>query len=256
MARKPTRSNARKTKGAASGARGRNARPAPARGPRRPFRPLRLAGFILLRSTTILIVGIMVAVLATSFMNPPTNWYMASESRRLGGVDHQWVPIESVAPVMVRSAVAAEDANFCLHWGFDVEAIRQAMEDGSARGGSTISQQVVKNVFLWHGRNWARKVLEAAITPAVEAVWSKRRILEVYLNVAEFDEGVFGIEAAARHYFGVGPERLTAQQAARLAAILPSPKTRSAAQPSAFVRQRAASIQDGAALIRADGRAS
>ena len=133
-------------------------------------------------------------------------------------------------------------------------AIRAALEDGGRRGGSTISQQVVKNVYLWHGRSYLRKALEAMLTPVVEAVWSKRRILEVYLNVAEFDRGVFGVEAAAQHYFGVSAADLTATQAARLAAVLPDPKGRSASDPSAFVRRRAASIRDGAATIAADGR--
>jgi monofunctional biosynthetic peptidoglycan transglycosylase len=156
---------------------------------------------------------------------------------------------------MARSAVAAEDANYCLHWGFDMAAIREAIDRGGTRGASTIPQQVVKNVYLWHGRSWLRKALEAGLTPAVELVWSKRRILEVYLNVAEFDRGVFGVEAAARHYFGVGASELTPVQAARLAAILPDPKGRSASDPSPFVRQRAASILDGAETIRVDGRA-
>ena len=146
---------------------------------------------------------------------------------------------------MARSAVAAEDANFCLHWGLDVNAIRDRIARGGNGGASTISQQVVKNVYLWHGRSWAR-----------EAMWSKGRILELYLNIAEFDEGVFGVQAAARHYFGVNASDLTAVQAARLAAILPSPKTRSASDPSASVRRRAASILDGAATIRVDGRAA
>lgn len=223
---------------------------------RKPFRPFRWLGFILLRTTTILILVTVTLVLAFSVINPPTTHTMWSEGRRLGGVDQEWVPLEAVAPVMARSAVAAEDANFCLHWGFDVAAIRSALEDGSGRGGSTISQQVVKNVFLWQDRSWLRKALEAAITPAVEAIWSKRRIIEVYLNIAEFDEGVFGVEAAARHYFDVGPEDLSAVQAARLAAVLPAPKSRSAANPSPWLRQRAASIRDGAATIRADGRAA
>ena len=117
-------------------------------------------------------------------------------------------------------------------------------------------QQTVKNVYLWHGRSWVRKVMEAGLTPMVEAVWSKRRIVEVYLNIAEFDEGVFGVNAAARHYFGVSPDKLSDVQAARLAAVLPSPKTRSASKPSAAVRRRAASILDGAATIRADGRSA
>ncbi|MCI2399953.1 monofunctional biosynthetic peptidoglycan transglycosylase [Aliiroseovarius subalbicans] len=210
-----------------------------------------------IRRVLLLLIGIFaLAISAYVFVNPPTTIYMTQESRRLGGIDHHWVPLEDIAPVMARSAVAAEDANFCTHWGFDMSAIRDAIEGGGNRGASTISQQVVKNTYLWHGRSWARKALEALITPAMELVWTKRRIIEVYLNVAEFDEGVFGVEAAARHYFGIGPEQLSPIQAARLAAILPDPKGRSASRPTGFVKRRAASIRDGAATIRADGRAS
>jgi monofunctional biosynthetic peptidoglycan transglycosylase len=115
---------------------------------------------------------------------------------------------------------------------------------------------VVKNVYLWHGRNWARKALEASLTPMIETFWSKRRIVEVYLNVAEFDEGVFGIEAAAQHYFGVRAADLSAVQAARLAAVLPDPKGRSASKPSQSLRNRAGKILDGAATIDRDGRAA
>lgn len=199
-----------------------------------------------------LILG-MVVVFAG--LNPPTTHTIWSEKQRLGSVDRHWVDAEAIAPVMLRSVVAAEDANFCNHWGFDMTAIRAAISEGAQRGGSTISQQVVKNVFLWQGRSYLRKALEAMITPVVEAVWSKRRILEVYLNVAEFDEGVFGVEAASRHYFGVGPERLTARQAALLASVLPSPKKRDAARPTKFLDRRARSIASGAATIAADGRA-
>ena len=197
---------------------------------------------------------VLIWTLLYALINPPTNAYMLSESRRLGGVSQDWVPLDRIAPVMIRSAVAAEDANFCLHWGLDVNAIRDAMERGRG-GASTISQQVVKNVFLWHGRSWARKSIEALWTPVTEVFWSKRRILEIYLNVAEFDAGVFGVQAAARHYFGVDAADLTATQAARLAAILPAPKERSAANPSSFTRNRAAQILQGAATIAADGRA-
>ena len=196
-----------------------------------------------------------VVTAAFTVVNPPSTPYMFSESRRVGGVNHTWVAMDDIAPVMARSAVAAEDANFCLHWGLDVTAIQAALEDGANRGGSTISQQVVKNVYLWQGRSWFRKSLEALMTPLVEAIWTKERILEVYLNVAEFDEGVFGVEAAAVHYFGVNARDLSPVQAARLAAILPAPKSRSASQPTSYVRGRAASILDGAATIRADGRA-
>ncbi len=199
---------------------------------------------------------VLFAVVFYSVVNPPTTPYIVSESRRLDGVDRAWVSIEEVSSFMPRSVVAAEDANFCNHWGFDVKAIRAALMEGSGRGASTISQQVVKNVYLWQGRSWTRKALEAMLTPLVEAIWSKRRILEVYLNVAEFDEGVFGVEAAARHYFGVGPEDLNALQAARLAAILPDPKRRSASKPSSLVRKRTRAIISGAATIRADGRSA
>ena len=204
--------------------------------------------------SAVFLVAVVMAIL-WSVLNPPTTLYMMQESRRLNGVDQQWVAMEQIAPIMARAAVAAEDANFCLHWGLDVTAIRAAIDAGGSRGASTISQQVVKNVYLWHGRSWARKVIEAGMTPLIEALWSKRRILEVYLNVAEFDEGVFGIEAAAQHYFGVAAKNLSDAQAARLAAVLPDPKRRSARAPSNFVRQRARQILDGAATIRADGRA-
>ncbi|MGR3344509.1 MAG: monofunctional biosynthetic peptidoglycan transglycosylase [Paracoccaceae bacterium] len=199
---------------------------------------------------------LLLAVFGYGIFDPPTTPYMISEARRLGGVDHQWVDLEEIAPVMARSVVAAEDANFCQHWGFDMAAIRDALDEGANRGASTISQQVVKNVYLWQGRSWARKALEAVMTPMIEAVWTKRRILEVYLNVVEFGEGVFGVEAAARLYFRVGPEALTPAQAARLAAVLPNPKARSVRSPSAFVRGRARAAASGAATILADGRSA
>ncbi|CAG0910665.1 unnamed protein product [Cyprideis torosa] len=190
-----------------------------------------------------------------ALINPPTTHTMWSEGRRLGTpVEHEWVSADEIAPVMLRSAVAAEDANFCRHWGFDMDAIRYAIAEGARRGGSTISQQVTKNVFLWQGRSWLRKALEALITPVVEIVWSKRRILEVYLNVAEFDEGVFGIEAAAQHYFRVGADQLDSRQASLLATVLPNPKQRDAAHPTGSMERRARSIRSGAATIEADGR--
>ncbi|OUS19737.1 monofunctional biosynthetic peptidoglycan transglycosylase [Rhodobacterales bacterium 59_46_T64] len=220
------------------------------------FHPLRFLRRWTIRMVLVLAALVSLTVFAHRVINPTFGHYMRTEDRRLGDVDHHWVPLENIATVMARSAVAAEDANFCTHWGFDLNAIRAALDEGSGRGASTISQQVVKNVYLWHGHSWLRKALEAVLTPMVEAMWSKRRIVEVYLNVAEFDEGVFGIEAASRHYFSIGPEALSAVQAARLAAVLPSPKTRSASEPSDRTRRRAAQILDGAATIRADGRAA
>ncbi|MGR3761166.1 monofunctional biosynthetic peptidoglycan transglycosylase [Roseobacteraceae bacterium NS-SX3] len=219
-------------------------------------RPLRRVRTWLLRAVLAVAALAGVLILLFSVVNPPVTHTIWAEKRRLGDVDREWVPIEDMAPVLARAVVAAEDARFCQHWGFDAEAIRAAIAEGGQRGGSTISQQVVKNVFLWQGRSWPRKALETLLTPAVEAVWSKRRILEVYLNVAEMGEGVFGAEAAARRYFGVGPDALSARQAALLAAALPDPKGRSAAKPSRFMQRRAAQIMDGAATIRADGRSA
>lgn len=209
----------------------------------------------LTRAVAAIAGALLAIILLYSVVNPPVTHTIWSEWRRLGKVEREWVPIEDMAPIMARSVVAAEDANFCLHWGFDVEAIRDALEDGGNRGASTITQQVVKNVFLWQGRSWIRKALETSITPVVEIFWSKQRILEVYLNVAETGNGVFGVEAAAQRYFSTSASKLTPVQAARIAAILPSPRNRSVTDPTAQTRRRAASILDGAATIRADGRA-
>ena len=208
------------------------------------------------RGVIVVAAAFAVLILVFGVLRPPTTPYILAEAIRNGGVERQWVRMGQIAPVMARSVVAAEDANFCLHWGFDMGAIREALEDGAGRGASTLTQQTVKNVFLWHGRSWPRKAMEALITPAVELVWTKRRIVEMYLNVAEFDRGVFGVEAAAQHYFGVSASSLSPVQAARLAAILPDPKGRSASRPSAFVQRRAAQIRDGAETIRRDGRAA
>ncbi|WP_375372105.1 MULTISPECIES: monofunctional biosynthetic peptidoglycan transglycosylase [Pseudooceanicola] len=207
--------------------------------------------------TLVGVVGLALALVAVnSVVRPFQGIYMHSEARRLGGIEQSWVPMDQIAPVMARSAVAAEDANFCRHWGFDMSAIRDAIADGMSRGGSTITQQVAKNVYLWQGRSYVRKALEAGFTPAIELFWTKRRILEVYLNVAEFDEGVFGVEAGAMHYFGVHAAQLNATQAARLAAILPSPQAWSASHPTNYVLRRSRQIIDGAATIRRDGRAA
>jgi monofunctional biosynthetic peptidoglycan transglycosylase len=189
------------------------------------------------------------------WVNPPITFYMMQERARLGEIQYQWVDIEQVAPILRRAVVAAEDANFCTHWGIDSVAVRQALREGALRGGSTISQQTVKNAFLWPGRNWLRKAVEALLTPYIEMVWSKRRLLEIYLNIAEFDTGVFGIEAAAWHHFGVAAKDLNRVQAGRLAVVLPDPKGRSAIRPNQDTRKRAASVIAGADMIRKDGRA-
>jgi monofunctional biosynthetic peptidoglycan transglycosylase len=219
----------------------------------RAIRRVRRWLLLVLGAAVLLLVG---GVVLFAHVNPPWGLYMIGEYRRTGEISRTWVPMDAISPHMARSAVAAEDANFCNHWGFDMAEIRRALESGGARGASTITQQTVKNVYLWHGRTWTRKAFEAGLTPIVELVWSKRRILEVYLNVAEFGDGVFGVEAAAQQFFGVSASALTATQAARLAAVLPNPKARDPARPSDWLRGRAASIMDGAATIRADGRAA
>ena len=198
----------------------------------------------------------LVLILLFSFVPPPGNIYQWQESWRLNGIQREWVNIDDIAAEMGRSAVAAEDANFCLHWGFDMDAIRDAIDGGSGRGASTISQQVVKNVFLWQNRSWVRKAMEAALTPVMELIWSKQRILEMYLNQAEFAEGVFGVQAAARHYWDIDARDLSASQSARLAAVLPNPKEYNASKPGPYVKNRARQIISGAETIKADGRAA
>lgn len=220
-------------------------------------RPLRARLRRLLRRLVMIAIAVPLAlILIYAVIRPPITPYMVTQYARYGSLTRDWVPLEDIAPVMRRSVVAAEDVHFCNHWGLDLTAIRASLAQGGAVGASTISQQTVKNVFLWHGRSWARKAIEALMTPVVEIVWSKRRILEVYLNVAEFDTGVFGIEAAARSYFGVSAKDLTPLQAARLAMVLPDPKGRSAADPRPSERKRTAHIMDGAKTIADDSRSA
>ena len=214
----------------------------------------RLFGWVLawLRWIALRILLLMaLMVVFYGLINPPTTWTILSESRQYPIKPRQWTKIEDIAPVMRRSAVAAEDANFCLHWGFDMIEIRRVIESGSSRGASTITQQTAKNVYLWQKRSWGRKLLETGFTPLIEAFWSKRRILEIYLNVAEFGPGIFGIHAASQEYFGTTPDKLTPVQSARLAAILPAPKRWSPHAAS----NRSRLIADGAATIERDGRA-
>ncbi|MFT3975487.1 MAG: monofunctional biosynthetic peptidoglycan transglycosylase [Amaricoccus sp.] len=196
-------------------------------------------------------------VILFRFVNPPPGIHMTAERLRLGGIEREWVPLDAMADDLPLSAAAAEDANFCQHWGFDLAGIRSALEDGGRlRGGSTISQQVAKNVFLWPGRTWLRKGLEAGFTVLIELFWPKRRIIEVYLNVAEMGEGVFGVEAAAQHYWKMGAAKLGPQRSARLMAVLPNPREWSPVSGSRFIVRRGAQIEKGAATIRADGRAA
>ena len=158
-----------------------------------------------------------------------------------------WVGMDEISPWMGLAAIAAEDQKFPEHWGFDVSAIEKALahnerQENRVRGASTLSQQTAKNLFLWDGRSWLRKGLEAGLTVGIETVWSKKRILTVYLNIAEFGEGTFGVEAASRRYFHKPASKLTASEAALLAAVLPNPVRFRADAPSGYVRSRQAWI--------------
>ena len=186
-----------------------------------------------------------VLVLPFRWIAPPTSAFMlrymveADDDSRLR---HRWTDWDQISPHVAVAVIAAEDQRFLDHRGFDVESIQDALADadggGRLRGASTISQQVAKNLFLWPGRNLVRKGLEAYGTVFLELLWSKRRILEVYLNVAEFGDGVFGIGAASEQFFSTVPAHLAADQAALLAAVLPNPKVLRVDRPSAYVRER------------------
>lgn len=162
-------------------------------------------------------------------------------------LERRWRPWTELPDDLKMAVIAAEDQQFARHWGFDLAAIQAALahneRGGSLRGASTLSQQVAKNLFLWSGRSWLRKGFEAWFTALIELFWPKQRILEVYLNSAEWGHGVFGAEAAARHHFGIGAPYLSARQASLLAAILPNPRQWSASRPSAYVNRRAGWIR-------------
>ena len=199
-------------------------------------------------------------VLIHTLIPPPMTLLMVQQAVQGSGLDYRWRSLDHISPRLVEAAIASEDANFCSHNGFDMKAIEKAMRNNARgrkiRGGSTISQQTAKNVFLWPGRGWIRKGFEAGYTLMIETVWSKRRIMEVYLNVAEFAPGVYGAEAAARHWYGKSAEDLTAREAARLAAILPRPRKYQAADPGPYVRRRASRVQAAMGTVRNDGLAS
>jgi monofunctional biosynthetic peptidoglycan transglycosylase len=175
-------------------------------------------------------------------------------------VHHQWTSIDAVAPAMWETVIAAEDQNFCAHEGFDRKAIDEARRHnargGRLRGASTISQQTAKNVFLWPARTYVRKGFEAYFTVLEEFLWPKRRIMEIYLNVAEFGTGVFGVEAASQQFFHKPARNLSRYEAALLVAVLPNPKVRHAEKPRPYVAQRASLLVNRAYGVRADGLAS
>jgi len=187
-------------------------------------------------------------VLGLRFLPPPTSAFMLArqfEALRHGEsqfvLKHTWRPLAQLPDTLVLAVIAAEDQRFPTHHGFDFEQLQKVLEDSSdkpLRGASTISQQLAKNLFLWSGRSFVRKGLEAWFTALIEVSWPKRRIVEVYLNVVEFGDGIYGAEAAAQTFFQRPAKRLSTAQSARLAAVLPSPRRFHAARPSAYVQRR------------------
>lgn len=195
-------------------------------------------------------------VLAYAVLPVPATPLMAI--RAMEGKDwrHDWRPLEAVSPHLARAVIAAEDSRFCDHRGVDLDAVEKAMERNQTgrrlRGGSTISQQVAKNAFLWPDRSWLRKGVELWFTLLVETFWSKRRILEVYLNIVEWAPGAYGAEAAARAWFGKGAADLSPREAALLAAILPNPLKWKANPPGRYVAGRAGTLQQRMEIVRRD----
>jgi monofunctional biosynthetic peptidoglycan transglycosylase len=181
------------------------------------------------------------------FVAPPVTPLMLIRKVQGEGIERHWIPIEAVSPELVKAVIGSEDAHFCHHHGFDWDSLGKAVDNyergGRLRGASTLSMQTAKNVFLWPGRNFLRKGLEAGFTVLIEALWGKRRILEVYFNVVEWGHGLYGAEAAARHYFHRSARELTRNQAAALAAVLPNPRRFSPTAPSGFIQSRIRTIE-------------
>ncbi len=194
------------------------------------------------------------------FIPPPITLTMVGNAIEGNGLTKSWMPLSRIDPDMARAAIAGEDARFCAHHGFDFDAIQQAFQrnarGGRIRGGSTISQQTAKNVFLIQGGGYPRKALEAWFTVLIEAIWGKRRIMEVYLNVAETGIGTYGANAGAMRYFGHDASTLSPAEAGRIAAILPLPKKRDAVDPRGFTRRHGNAIIRWVGVIRNDGQDS
>ncbi len=248
-------------RGAKRASQARSARTRPA-APRRR-RPLWLR--VLLVVLLLAVVCPVAAVLVYRVVPPPLTLLMVQRLAQGRGMEESWRPLSKISPSLPTAVIAAEDARFCEHHGFDFEAMEAAaranrrVEEtgrGKVRGGSTISQQTAKNVFLWPSRDYVRKGLEAGFTVLIEALWGKRRIMEVYLNVVEWGPGLYGAQAAAHRYFHEDASALTPAHSARLAAILPSPLKWKAVQPGRYVARRSRSIGRNAAVVREDDLAA
>ena len=214
--------------------------------PRRRFGRLRWLLRVATWSATLALATVLGLIVLYRFVDPPTTTLIIGQ--RLAGIaiDRRPVAIGRISPNLLRAVIASEDGQFCRHRGIDwreLGAAIDAAQDGGARGGSTISMQVIKNLFLWPSKSYLRKALEIPLTLVMEALWPKRRVLEVYLNIAEWGPGVFGAEAAAEHHFRKPSGRITEHEATLLAVALPNPFTRVAGKPSANLQRVAAVIE-------------
>ncbi|WP_431355798.1 monofunctional biosynthetic peptidoglycan transglycosylase [Caulobacter segnis] len=236
-----------------------------ARKPKKPAKPKgragRLIGMILMVLLLVGVVGPVMTVIVYRFVPPPITFLMVQRMFEGKGLDRKWIALDDMSPALPRAVIAAEDAKFCQHNGFDFTAMQKAMKNNERRpskirGGSTISQQTAKNVFLWPQRSYIRKGLEAYFTVLIETIWGKKRIMEVYLNSIEMGPGIYGAEAAAQRYFRVSAADLSNAQAARMAAILPSPLKWKAARPGPYVKRRSRKITAAAGTVRRDGLAA
>ena len=216
----------------------------------------RLLGWIVKLVVAFFLISIL-WVLAYRLINPPITITMIGDLVAGRGAHKDWMPISQIDRDMVRASIAAEDSKFCTHHGFDFEAIEDAMKrnasGGRIRGGSTISQQTAKNAFLWNGGGYARKGVEAWFTFLIEHLWGKRRIMEVYLNLAETGIGTYGVNAGSQRYFGHDASAMSATEAARIAAILPLPKKRGAIAPKGFTRRYGNTIAARIGVVGRDG---
>ena len=216
-------------------------------------------GFIrfLFKLILFLFLGSILWVIVLRFVPPPVTATMLGDLFAGRGITKDWMSLDAMDRDMVRAAIGAEDSKFCAHNGFDIEAIEDAMKrnasGGRIRGGSTISQQTAKNVFLWQGGGYARKGAEAYFTFLIERLWGKRRIMEVYLNVAETGIGTYGVNAGSMRYFGHDASAMSATEAARIAAILPLPKKRGAVAPKGFTKRYGNSIAARVGVVGRDG---
>lgn len=201
----------------------------------------RIALFVL-----VLVGAMLLSIAVYRFLNPPLTAVQAVTLLKGGKVRQQWVPLERMSPNLPLAVIASEDGRFCLHWGVDWGAVREAINEGGGlagfRGASTIPMQTAKNLYLWNNRSYVRKFLEVPLAYLLTAAWPKKRMMEVYLNVAQFGPGIYGAEAASRHYFGKSASQLSRREAVLLAVALPNPGFRNPARPSARMQRIARAV--------------